>query len=305
MRTRCSSLATLFILLGLWASPRALAAARAIAAEAMGAPAEAIRISEVDTALVPDSGPTVASRATLVAGRAICDAAEVLMERMRPLAAELLETSPESVQVAAGGFRAGEERETAPFVAFAEVAALLYARRINPAATGWYRSDPRDYDPETGQGQAYMFYSFGAHVTRVRVDTWTGKVRVLKIHAVHDVGRVIHPPSIEGQVQGGAVQAMGWATLERLSLDQGRLQNSSFTDYLIPTAVDAPRVEMTFLEDPEPQGPFGARGIGEPSFIPGAAAIANAVANALGTDVAETPLTPERVLALIHQSNHD
>lgn len=277
----------------------ALAAARAIAAEALGAPAEAIRLAEVDTALVPDSGPTVASRATLVAGRAICDAAEMLMGRLRPLAAELLEASPESVRVTSGGFTAGEDREAAPFISFAEVAGLLYARRINPAAAGWYRSDPRDYDPATGQGQAYMFYSFGAHVTRVRVDTWTGKVKVLKIHAVHDVGRAIHPPSLEGQVHGGAVQAMGWATLEQLTLSQGRLQNSSLTDYLIPTAVDAPRVEMTFLEDPEPQGPFGARGIGEPSFIPGAAAIANAVANALGVEVNETPLTPERVLNLI------
>lgn len=281
----------------------ALAAARAIAAEALGAPAAAIRLGEVDTALVPDSGPTVASRATLVAGRAILDAAEVLVARMRPLAAERLEVAPEDVRVAPGGFAAGEGRD-ALFVGFAEVAGLLYARRINPVAAGWYRSDPRDYDPETGQGQAYMFYSFGAHVTRVRVDTWTGKVKVIKIHAVHDVGRIIHPPSLEGQVQGGAVQAMGWAILERLALDQGRLQNASFTDYLIPTAVDAPEVVMTFLEDAEPQGPFGARGIGEPSFIPGAAAIANGVANALGVEVTETPLTPERVLDLLSRGRH-
>jgi CO/xanthine dehydrogenase Mo-binding subunit len=92
---------------------------------------------------------------------------------------------------------------------------------------------------------------------------------------------------------------MGWALMEDLILEEGSLKNPSFTDYLLPTAVDAPTVEMTFLEDPEPLGPFGARGIGEPSFIPGGAAIATAVGNALGIPVSELPLTPERVLRMI------
>lgn len=273
----------------------AFSASRAIAAEALGAPVDAVHVTEVDTLLVADSGPTVASRATLVAGRAILDAAAQLLERLRPLAAELLECPTDSVTVAPGGFCARDGRH----VPFGEVAALLYRRRINPGALGWYRSDDREYDASTGQGHAYMFYSFGAHVTRVRVDTFTGKVEVIKIHAVHDVGRAIHPPALEGQVQGGAVQAMGWATMEDLLLHEGRLLNPSFTDYLIPTASDAPEVVMTFIEDPEPLGPYGARGIGEPSFIPGGAAIANAVQSALGVHVAELPLTPERVLDLL------
>jgi CO/xanthine dehydrogenase Mo-binding subunit len=271
----------------------ALAAARAIAAEALGAPETRIQVTEVDTALVPDSGPTVASRATLVAGNAICDAAAQLQLRLRPLAAELLDVDPTRLRLTADGYADPDGRR----IPFADVAARLYQQRINPGALGWYRSEERDYDPNTGQGQAYMFYSFGAHVTRVRVDTWTGKVDVLKVHAVHDVGRAIHPPSLEGQVQGGVVQATGWATMEDLVLREGRLQNASLTDYLIPTAADAPEIAMSFIEDPEPLGPFGARGIGEPSFIPGGAAIASAVGNALGEPVSELPLTPERVLA--------
>lgn len=275
----------------------ALTAARAIAASALGADEERIRITEVDTDMVGDSGPTVASRATLVGGRAICDAADQLQTRLRPLAAELLDVAdPDTVAVVAGGYETPDGRRR---VAFEEVAALLYARRQNPVATGWYRSDTRVYDAETGQGQAYMFYSFGAHATRVRVDTWTGKVDVLSITAIHDVGRIIHHAAIEGQVEGGAVQAMGWACMESLDLDQGRLLNPSFTDYLVPTAMDAPPVTMVFLEDPEPLGPFGARGIGEPSFIPGAAAIANGVAAAVGRPVTELPLIPERVLNLL------
>jgi CO/xanthine dehydrogenase Mo-binding subunit len=273
----------------------AFAASRAIAAEALGAPADAVHLTEVDTGLVTDSGPTVASRATLVAGNAILDAASQLRARLLPLAAELLGAAEKEVETGPGGFLAPGGR----FVPFADVTALLYRRRIHPAALGWYRSADRIYDPATGQGQAYMFYTFGAHVTRVRVDTWTGKVDVTNIHAVHDIGRAIHPPALEGQVQGGAVQAMGWAIMEDLLLEEGRLKNPSFTDYLLPTAVDAPNVEMTFLEDPEPLGPFGARGIGEPSFIPGGAAIATAVGHALGIHVSELPLTPERVLRML------
>jgi CO/xanthine dehydrogenase Mo-binding subunit len=275
----------------------ALTAARAIAATALGADEERIRITEVDTDMVADSGPTVASRATLVGGRAICDAAEQLQTRLRPLAAELLDVAdPDTIVVVEGGFEAPDGGRR---VAFEEVAALLYARRQNPAAVGWYRSEPRDYDAQTGQGQAYMFYSFGAHATRVRVDTWTGKLEVLGITAIHDVGRIIHATAIEGQVEGGAVQAMGWACMENLTLHQGKLLNPSFTDYLVPTAMDAPPVTMVFLEEPEPLGPFGARGIGEPSFIPGAAAIANAVAAAVGCSVTELPLIPERILNMV------
>lgn len=275
----------------------ALTAARAIAASALGADEERIHIEEVDTALVADSGPTVASRATLVGGRAICDAAEQLQTRLRPLAAELLDVeNPDTIAVVEGGYEAPDGQRR---VAFEEVVALLYARRQNPVAAGWFSSEAREYDAETGQGQAYMFYSFGAHATRVRVDTWTGKLDVLSIHAIHDVGRVIHATAIEGQVEGGAVQAMGWACMENLTLDKGRLLNPSFTDYLVPTALDAPPVSMVFLEDPEPLGPFGARGIGEPSFIPGGAAIANGVAAAVGRPVTELPLVPERVLYML------
>lgn len=275
----------------------ALTAARAIAASALGADESRIHIAEVDTDQVADSGPTVASRATLVGGRAICDAANQLQTRLRPLAAELLEAAdPEGVVLVEGGYESPGGRRR---VAFEEVAALLYARRENPVAVGWYRSEPREYDAETGQGQAYMFYSFGAHASRVRVDTWTGRLDVLSITAIHDVGRIIHATALEGQVEGGAVQAMGWACMENLSLDKGRLLNPSFTDYLVPTALDAPQVNMIFLEDPEPLGPFGARGIGEPSFIPGAGAIANAVAAAVGRPVTELPLIPERVLHLL------
>ena len=274
----------------------AFAAARAIAATALGAEEEQIRVCAVDTAVAPDSGPTVASRATLVAGRAICDAAEQLQTRLKPLAAELLQAPPDAIEVVPGGYQASGKFKTIPF---AEVAALLHARRESPGALGWYRSEPREYDAETGQGQAYMFYSFGAHVATVRVDTWTGKLQVQEITAVHDVGRVIHATALEGQVEGGAVQGMGWACMEELLLKNGRLMNPNLTDYLIPTAADVPKINFHFLEDPEPQGPFGARGIGEPSLIPAGAAIANAVAAAVGQPVTELPLVPERVLHLI------
>jgi CO/xanthine dehydrogenase Mo-binding subunit len=130
------------------------------------------------------------------------------------------------------------------------------------------------------------------HVARVAVDPGLGMVRVEHVAAAHDVGRVIHRHGIEGQIQGGIVQAMGWVLTEALHLDRGRLLNPSFTDYLIPTSADVPEIDIALLEEGQGVGPFGSKGIGEPSFIPAGAAIRNAVCDALGTAIDETPLLP-------------
>ncbi|MCD6498029.1 MAG: xanthine dehydrogenase family protein [Deltaproteobacteria bacterium] len=271
----------------------ALAAARAIASQGLGISQERIRVREVDSAMVPDSGPTVASRATLIAGRAIMDATKILADRLRNIAADLLGRVP------APQLEFGNDRITDPvsgrFVSFSEAVTALYGRRENPAAVGWFRPPDREYDDESGQGGAYIFYAFATQVARVRVDTWTGMVQVRQVTAAHDVGRAIHPPSLEGQIQGGVVQSMGWATMEDLLLDQGVLQNPGFTNYHIPTATDAPDVRIVLLEEGTPEGPYGAKGIGEPSFIPGGAAILGAVSDALGIELTELPLTPQRV----------
>ena len=281
----------------------ALAAMRTMAARALGVREELIYITQVDTSQVPDSGPTVASRATVSGGRAIIDAAAKLRPRFLEVAADMMNVRPEDVTLHDGVFTVASGGSS---LSWSEVASEYYARRLNPAAVGWFRSPDRQYDHDTGQGRAYMFYAFAGHAVRVRVDTETGKVDVLEVTAVHDVGRVVSEVGIEGQVHGGVVQGLGWALLEDFRMKEGRMLNAGFTDYLIPTSLDAPSdINMYFIEEPEPQGPFGAKGIGEPSFISVGAAVMNAVSHALGTEVNILPLTPENVWKIINSSGTD
>ena len=135
----------------------------------------------------------------------------------------------------------------------------------------------------------------------VEVDTETGQVRVLRLVATQDVGFAINPTIVEGQIEGGAYQGLGYALLEGLVVDPetGTTVNGSYMDYRLPTAVDAPRVEVILVEAPDPSGPFGAKGVGEPCLIPAAAAVANAILHATGASVTALPMTPERVLAAL------
>ena len=149
---------------------------------------------------------------------------------------------------------------------------------------------------ETGTGAPYEFYAVACHIARVKVDADLGLVRVEEVAAAHDVGRVIHRDALEGQIQGGIVQGMGWAVSEELKLDRGRLANPSFTDYVIPTAADAPRIAIAVVESEGVGGPYGAKGVGEPSLIPTPAAVRNAVCEALGVELDRLPLTPPTVV---------
>ena len=274
-----------------------LAACQTIAAEALGLPPAAVEVCLPDTSTVADSGPTVASRGAHASGLAILDAVRRLRRRLDPVAAELLGCRPAEVELVGGrARRVGQPERSVPLV---EVTKALYARRLEPLATGWYRSKPRPYDAETGQGGAYEFYAFACHVARVAVDVELGLVRVLEVTTAHDVGRVLHRDALEGQIEGGVVQGMGWAVTEELKLDRGRLVNASFTDYLIPTAADVPRVRIELVEAGDGNGPYGAKGLGEPSLIPTAAAIRNAVTAALGVEIDRTPLTPPSLVAAL------
>ncbi len=274
-----------------------LAAVQTMTAQALGLEPEAVEVCPPDTSAVADSGPTVASRGALVAGYAVLDAVRRLRRKLDPVAAELLGCRVREVELAAGHARIAADPARA--VPLAEVAAALAARRMEPVATGWYRSRPRRFDPATGQGDAYDFYAAACHVATVVVDRELGLVRVARVAAVHDVGRVLHRAALEGQIQGGIVQGMGWAISERLVVRQGRLANASFTDYLIPTASDVPAIVIDALEAHGARGPFGSKGIGEPSLIPTAAAVRNAVCSALGIEIAELPLTPPLIVAAL------
>lgn len=274
-----------------------LTAAQTIAAQALGVSPSAVQVWQPDTTTVGDSGPTVASRGSHMSGMAILDAVARLRTRLDPVAAELLGCAPGEVELG-GGFASvrGQAERRVPMAA---VAAEMAARRIEAVATGWYRTEPREFDHETGQGDPYEFYAMACHVARVAVDPELGLVTVEEVSAAHDVGRAIHRDALEGQIQGGVVQAMGWGVTEALHLKDGVLSNPNFTDYIIPTAADAPKINIEIIESEGPGGPYGAKGIGEPSFIPTAAAIRNAVCDALGVEIDTLPLTPPTVLAAL------
>ena len=157
--------------------------------------------------------------------------------------------------------------------------------------------DPPTEEPDSsGHGNKSAAYAFAFHGAEVEVDEETGEVRVLRIIAAHDVGRVINPLGAQGQVEGGVAQGIGFAVMENLFGDGGQRLYSNMQDYKIPAAADVPNdIESIFIEDQDPQGPFGAKGIAEPAVIPVAPAIANAIADAIGIRIRDLPITPENI----------
>jgi len=149
------------------------------------------------------------------------------------------------------------------------------------------------------RGNLSMTYTFGTHGVRVKVDQETGQVKIIKYVAAHDVGKAINPMLLEGQVYGGVMMGIGYALTEQVILEKGENMNPNFRDYKILTAKDVPIIEAPVLETADKDGPFGAKGIGEPGCVPTAPAIANAIYDAVGVRIKDLPITPERVLAAI------
>ncbi|MEW5826937.1 MAG: xanthine dehydrogenase family protein molybdopterin-binding subunit [Candidatus Bipolaricaulota bacterium] len=256
-----------------------------VAAESLKVPLERIHLAPVDTSRVPDSGPTVASRGTMMSALAVMDAAAKLRERVGK-AAE------------AAGIPAGEIGRRLP-----EIARFMWQRNLDPAVEGWAATEPVSWDPVTGLGDAYPVYAFATHVAEVDVDVVTGETRVRALVAVHDSGTILNWGLAEGQVEGGAAQGLGFALMERIDQRDGRLLGSGFTTYRIPTVRDVPpQVDVDFVEAGFPHGPFGMKGIGEVPLMAAHAAIARAIAHAIGREPTRYPLDPPEVRGLLHGS---
>jgi CO/xanthine dehydrogenase Mo-binding subunit len=277
-----------------------------IAAEVLGAPLDDISIYIGDSALNPPAGGTFATRQLYMSGNAVLQAARELRDRMAPVAADLLGVPAGGVEFAAGRVwpagtagAAGGGEEGAVGVTLAELAAACEQRAVSTAHLSTWRGEAGSFDPRTGQGDSFPDYTYGTHAADVEVDTETGQVRVLRYAACHDVGRAINPMRVEGQIQGGAMQGLGYALTEDVGIDGGYVQAALFANYLIPNAQDFPDVLVDIIESGEGKGPLGARGIGEPPIGNVAATIASAIQDAIGARPAQLPMTPERVLALI------
>ncbi|MDW8241442.1 MAG: xanthine dehydrogenase family protein molybdopterin-binding subunit [Acidobacteriota bacterium] len=263
-----------------------------IVAEELGLPYERVFIENPDTSRVPDSGPTVASRTCMIIGGVLQRCASELKQKLVATAAEAIGVSVEAIKI---------ENEhvlciDAPVMTLAD-AVTTYVERYGPLRV-FQRYDPppgMQWDEREYRGDAYAAYAFGADVAEVEVDLETFEVKVLRVISAADVGRAIHPILAEGQIEGGTLQAVGYAVMEEVVMQQGRMINNRLTNYLIPTAVDAPEIHAILVESPYPFGPFGAKGIGELPMDGGAPAIASAIYQATGLRVTELPITPERL----------
>jgi len=268
-------------------------AVRQMTAEAMGISLDRITVLPTNSAQVPDSGPAVASRNVVMTGNAIRNAAKKIIPALKNSAAEWMNCLIEDISIDNDII---EDRSSGTKIQFHELCDYMGKAQTAMEFTGWWHTPELDYNAETGIGEAYFSYSFATQIAKVKVDTLTGFVNVQNIYAAYDVGKAINPSGIEGQVEGGSSQGIGWATTEDFRIKDGVVQTPNLTTYLLPTAMDSADVETAIVEKPEPEGPWGAKGIGEPSIIPTAGAVANAVSNAIGIQMNEIPLTPERVL---------
>jgi CO/xanthine dehydrogenase Mo-binding subunit len=274
-----------------------------IAAEVLGAPLEDISIYIGDSALNPPAGGTFATRQLYMSGNAVLHTARELRERIAPVAADLLGVPAGELEFAGGRVRASGEAGAAEgaSITLAELAAACDQRAISTAHLSTWRAESGSFDPRTGQGDTFPDYTYGTHAADVAVDTETGQVTVLRYAACHDVGRAINPMRVQGQIQGGAIQGLGYALTEDVAVEDGYVQAALFANYLIPNARDFPDVMVDIVESGEGKGPLGARGIGEPAIGNAAATIASAIADAIGVHPGQLPMTPERILALLDQ----
>ena len=261
-----------------------------IAAEELSLPAEAVYVTHDNTDAMPYSGLSAGSKTTYTVGSAVLAAARDARNQVFAVAAEMLEASAEDMELRDG--KVMVKGVSDKYVTLQQIAA-------NSMRFG------APYEPVYGRGRSANRVSspmFAVHLAKVAVDPETGEVRVLDYIAAQDVGRAINPAEVEGQIHGGVVQGIGWALFEGMAYDeQGQLLTSTLMDYALPQSQDVPPITPLLVEVPSELGPFGAKGVGEPPVVPVAAAIANAIREAVGVRMTQIPMTPERVFAALRE----
>jgi CO/xanthine dehydrogenase Mo-binding subunit len=253
-----------------------------IAADALRLPAAAIEIVQPDTSVVPNSGPTVASRTCMVVGKLVEDAVLGLQRRLVEAGLVGDSYTPDEFRAACAAYVA----QQGPLKAS--------VRYTPPPGLRW--------DDERYQGDAYGTYAWAVYVAEVTVDVTTFETHVDDFVALQEVGRVINPVLATGQIEGGVAQAIGWALYEQVAWQDGRMANGQMTNYIMPTSMDLPCIRVFFEERPYPYGPGGAKGIGELPMDGPAPAIVNAIADATGVAPRHLPVTPETMMDLLEKA---
>ena len=272
-----------------------------IAAEELGVATDDVHVVSADTDTTPMDTGAIASRTTYVTGNAIRLAAANAKAILFEVAAPMLGVKPE--QLEARDRKIQVQGYPQRNLGIGEVANHAQVRMGQPPLGSASWNPPTvPLDPETGQGKPFSTYVYATQIAEVEVDDETGEVAVLRIVASHDCGTPINPMLVEGQVEGGISMGVGFALQEEILFDAaGRQVNPNLTNYIMPTTLDMPEIEVNIVQSYDPTGPFGAKGVGEPTSVPTAAAIANAIYDAVGVRVTSLPMTSEKVLAAIRE----
>ena len=271
-----------------------------IVSEILGVPIDFITI-HFGTTDAPDTGATHASRGTSIGAIGILVAAAKIRERLNNFAAKIFNCKPEELVFKEGKiYVKGNEEKS---ITWKELIEKAWNKGIELSATGYFFLPKGSFDHERGQGYAYPAFSYIVNIAEIEVDTYTGKVKVVRMWPSLAAGRIINPLAVEGQIEGGIIQGLGLALMEKVEFnDKGEIINPNLTDYVIPTILDIPIIEKpVYVQDLFKYGPFGAKGVGEMALIPTPAAIANAVSHALKIRIRELPLNSEKVYFLIKE----
>ncbi len=260
-----------------------------VAADGLGLPASAVNVAHDNTDTMPYSGGTGGSKTTYSMGPAVLAAAREARQQILTIASEMLEAAVDDLTI-----------ENENVVVKGAPAKSVSLKKIASKSMSFGGR----FEPVYGRGRAALSVTslmYAVHLARVAVDPETGEVRVLDYVAAQDVGRAINPAEVEGQIYGGVTQGIGWALFEGFEYDEnGQLLTSTLMDYALPHSEDVPNITALLVEIPSDLGPFGAKGVGEPPVVPVAAAIANAVRDAVGARVTELPITSERLFNTLH-----
>ena len=276
-----------------------------IGAETLGVPLETVRVDTADSDTGPHCMGTFASRATHRVGNAIIAAANEAREVLFEVAAEELEATPEDIETdGEGNVRVvGVPERSIPISEIAIAAHFKHGRTIS--GRGIYMKPKSEVDPETGAMDPDSTEAHACTVADVEVETETGQVRVLSLKSAYEVGRAINPALVQGQIRGGAWMGMSHALYETTAPYYPDIDHppGDFSHYLMPGAAELPEIESTILEIPSENGPFGMKGVGEMTANSPIPAIANAVTDAIGVQITELPITPEKVLRALAQGD--
>jgi CO/xanthine dehydrogenase Mo-binding subunit len=269
-----------------------------IAAHEIGVKPADVTIGDNDTARAPEAAHAGATRQTYMIGNSVALAVRAARAMLVDTIANYWEVEPDLIRTAAGEVWAENTNHRIPM---SEAVHICKQRGVVPVGSASFGTDTTGLDPVDGSGRPWQAYVFGCQVAEVEVDTITGEVQVLGIWAAHDVGRAVNPRGVEGQIEGGIVQALGQGLMEDYRTTDGRATTPNLAKYILPTSLDVPQVTSIILEDPDPIGPLGVKGIGEPAMVPTIPAVMNAIYDAVGVRITALPATPEKVLEAIKE----